>query len=208
MCTVRGSSLLIFSLEVENNKQASDKKWTGNKSAFLPDTGSWTDPQTHTDAHKSSLTICTFWNGTTTRSQLAVLQPVAHCCWLPLCHSTNLTSKYNSTSPSNNQPQCCCHWHAIDYDFSFVLNKVASSSLQVVNTHSPGKKVWLSGLAPAWAGGTSNLSDTYAAGFLWVQQRIFMRRANSCEFYWQTVTVASVCLSHWMLLCSEISNLE
>lgn len=25
MCTVRGSSLLIFSLEVENNKQASDK---------------------------------------------------------------------------------------------------------------------------------------------------------------------------------------
>lgn len=38
--------------------------------------------------------------------------------------------------------------------------------MQVVKTHSPGKKVWLGGLAPAWAGGTSNLSDTYAAGFL------------------------------------------
>lgn len=40
--------------------------------------------------------------------------------------------------------------------------------LQVVNTHNPGKKVWLGGLGPAWAGGISNLSDTYAAGFLWV----------------------------------------
>lgn len=37
---------------------------------------------------------------------------------------------------------------------------------QVVNTHTPGKKVWLGGLGPAWAGGISNLSDTYAAGFL------------------------------------------
>lgn len=41
-----------------------------------------------------------------------------------------------------------------------------SLSMQVVNTHSPGKKVWLGGLGPAWAGGINNLSDTYAAGFL------------------------------------------
>lgn len=39
-------------------------------------------------------------------------------------------------------------------------------SAQVVNTHTPGKKVWLGGLGPAWAAGFSNLSDTYAAGFL------------------------------------------
>ncbi|KAK1904993.1 Inactive heparanase-2 [Dissostichus eleginoides] len=44
------------------------------------------------------------------------------------------------------------------------INKVT----KVVNTHSPGKKVWLGGLGPAWAGGINNLSDTYAAGFLWV----------------------------------------
>ncbi|KAL7383135.1 hypothetical protein ABVT39_005384 [Epinephelus coioides] len=44
------------------------------------------------------------------------------------------------------------------------INKVT----KVVNTHTPGKKVWLGGLGPAWAGGISNLSDTYAAGFLWV----------------------------------------
>uniref|UniRef100_A0A3P8V3H8 Heparanase 2 (inactive) n=1 Tax=Cynoglossus semilaevis TaxID=244447 RepID=A0A3P8V3H8_CYNSE len=39
--------------------------------------------------------------------------------------------------------------------------------LDLVNTHTPGKKVWLGGLGPAWTGGINNLSDTYAAGF-WV----------------------------------------
>ncbi|XP_078421250.1 inactive heparanase-2 isoform X1 [Cetorhinus maximus] len=39
---------------------------------------------------------------------------------------------------------------------------------RVVNSHAPGKKVWLGGVGPAWAGGTTNLSDTYAAGFLWL----------------------------------------
>ncbi|XP_068614967.1 inactive heparanase-2-like [Brachionichthys hirsutus] len=38
----------------------------------------------------------------------------------------------------------------------------------IVNTHTPGKKVWLSGLVPAWSGGISDLSNTYAAGFLWM----------------------------------------
>ncbi|XP_072095791.1 inactive heparanase-2 isoform X1 [Mobula birostris] len=39
---------------------------------------------------------------------------------------------------------------------------------RIVNSHAPGKKVWLAGVGPAWAGGTTNLSDTYAAGFLWL----------------------------------------
>ncbi|XP_047458547.1 inactive heparanase-2 isoform X1 [Mugil cephalus] len=48
------------------------------------------------------------------------------------------------------------------------LTEQISKVTKVVNTHTPGKKVWLSGLGPAWAGGINNLSDTYAAGFLWV----------------------------------------
>ncbi|XP_077437514.1 inactive heparanase-2 [Vanacampus margaritifer] len=43
------------------------------------------------------------------------------------------------------------------------ITKVA----KVVSTHAPGKKVWLSGLGPAWSGGINNLSDTFAAAFLW-----------------------------------------
>ncbi|XP_067909188.1 inactive heparanase-2 isoform X3 [Heterodontus francisci] len=39
---------------------------------------------------------------------------------------------------------------------------------RVVNSHAPGKKVWLGGVGPSWAGGTTNLSDTFAAGFLWL----------------------------------------
>ncbi|XP_078269485.1 inactive heparanase-2 [Rhinoraja longicauda] len=39
---------------------------------------------------------------------------------------------------------------------------------RIVNSHAPGKKVWLAGVGPSWAGGTSNLSDTFAAGFLWL----------------------------------------
>ncbi|XP_030604124.1 inactive heparanase-2 isoform X2 [Archocentrus centrarchus] len=48
------------------------------------------------------------------------------------------------------------------------LAEQISKVTKVVNTHTPGKKVWLGGLGPAWASGISNLSDTYAAGFLWV----------------------------------------
>ncbi|TNN75287.1 Inactive heparanase-2 [Liparis tanakae] len=48
------------------------------------------------------------------------------------------------------------------------LTEQITKVTKVVNTHTPGKKVWLGGLGPAWAGGLSNLSDTYAAGFLWV----------------------------------------
>ncbi|XP_074531139.1 inactive heparanase-2 [Halichoeres trimaculatus] len=48
------------------------------------------------------------------------------------------------------------------------LTEQITKVTKVVNTHTPGKKVWLGGLGPAWAGGTSNISDTYAAGFLWM----------------------------------------
>ncbi|XP_068184416.1 inactive heparanase-2 [Antennarius striatus] len=48
------------------------------------------------------------------------------------------------------------------------LTEQITKVTKIVDTHTPGKKVWLSGLVPAWAGGISNLSDTYAAGFLWM----------------------------------------
>ncbi|XP_042184273.1 inactive heparanase-2-like [Oncorhynchus tshawytscha] len=48
------------------------------------------------------------------------------------------------------------------------LTEQITKVLKVVNSHAPGKKVWLGGVGPAWAGGTNNLSDTYAAGFLWL----------------------------------------
>uniref|UniRef100_A0A8C7R812 Heparanase 2 (inactive) n=1 Tax=Oncorhynchus mykiss TaxID=8022 RepID=A0A8C7R812_ONCMY len=48
------------------------------------------------------------------------------------------------------------------------LTEQITKVLKVVNSHVPGKKVWLGGVGPAWAGGTNNLSDTYAAGFLWL----------------------------------------
>ncbi|KAJ0067170.1 hypothetical protein NL108_012889, partial [Boleophthalmus pectinirostris] len=44
------------------------------------------------------------------------------------------------------------------------INKV----IKIVATHTTGKKVWLGGLGPAWTGGINNLSQTYAAGFLWI----------------------------------------
>uniref|UniRef100_A0A8C0JF86 Heparanase 2 (inactive) n=1 Tax=Chelonoidis abingdonii TaxID=106734 RepID=A0A8C0JF86_CHEAB len=39
---------------------------------------------------------------------------------------------------------------------------------KVVNTYTPGKKIWLEGIGATSAGGTNNLSDSYAAGFLWL----------------------------------------
>ncbi|XP_014812887.1 PREDICTED: inactive heparanase-2 [Calidris pugnax] len=37
---------------------------------------------------------------------------------------------------------------------------------KVVNTYTPGKKIWLEGVGATSAGGMNNLSDSYAAGFL------------------------------------------
>ncbi|KAK5612181.1 Inactive heparanase-2 [Crenichthys baileyi] len=48
------------------------------------------------------------------------------------------------------------------------LTEQITKVTKVVNTHTPGKKVWLGGLGPAWAGGNNNLSETYAASFLWM----------------------------------------
>ncbi|XP_068806040.1 inactive heparanase-2 isoform X4 [Struthio camelus] len=39
---------------------------------------------------------------------------------------------------------------------------------KVVSTYAPGKKIWLEGVGATSAGGMNNLSDSYAAGFLWL----------------------------------------
>ncbi|XP_009071787.1 PREDICTED: inactive heparanase-2 [Acanthisitta chloris] len=39
---------------------------------------------------------------------------------------------------------------------------------KVVSTYTPGKKIWLEGVGTTSAGGMNNLSDSYAAGFLWL----------------------------------------
>ncbi|NWI07236.1 HPSE2 protein, partial [Tichodroma muraria] len=39
---------------------------------------------------------------------------------------------------------------------------------KVVNTYTPGKKIWLEGVGMTSSGGMNNLSDSYAAGFLWL----------------------------------------
>ncbi|NXS92014.1 HPSE2 protein, partial [Jacana jacana] len=39
---------------------------------------------------------------------------------------------------------------------------------KVLNTYTPGKKIWLEGVGATSAGGMNNLSDSYAAGFLWL----------------------------------------
>ncbi|XP_071604673.1 inactive heparanase-2 isoform X3 [Heliangelus exortis] len=39
---------------------------------------------------------------------------------------------------------------------------------KVVNTYTPGKRIWLEGVGMTSAGGMNNLSDSYAAGFLWL----------------------------------------
>ncbi|XP_059421812.1 inactive heparanase-2 [Carassius carassius] len=48
------------------------------------------------------------------------------------------------------------------------LSEQITKVLKIVQTHAPEKRVWLGGVGPAWAGGTNNLSDTFAAGFLWL----------------------------------------
>lgn len=45
---------------------------------------------------------------------------------------------------------------------------VAFSVTQRVNQVSPGKKVWLGETSSAYGGGALGLSDTFAAGFMWV----------------------------------------
>ncbi|KAG8135761.1 hypothetical protein E2320_008760 [Naja naja] len=39
---------------------------------------------------------------------------------------------------------------------------------KVVNAHMPGKRIWLEGIGAASEGGITNLSDSYAASFLWL----------------------------------------
>ncbi|XP_059586269.1 inactive heparanase-2 isoform X2 [Alligator mississippiensis] len=39
---------------------------------------------------------------------------------------------------------------------------------KVVNVYAPGKRIWLEGVGASSAGGMTNLSDSFAAGFLWL----------------------------------------
>ncbi|XP_069719653.1 inactive heparanase-2 isoform X2 [Phaenicophaeus curvirostris] len=39
---------------------------------------------------------------------------------------------------------------------------------KVVSMYTPGKKIWLEGIGATSSGGMNNLSDSYAAGFLWL----------------------------------------
>ncbi|NXW64520.1 HPSE2 protein, partial [Eurystomus gularis] len=39
---------------------------------------------------------------------------------------------------------------------------------KVLNTYAPGKRIWLEGVGATSSGGMNNLSDSYAAGFLWL----------------------------------------
>ncbi|XP_044536662.1 heparanase [Gracilinanus agilis] len=51
---------------------------------------------------------------------------------------------------------------------SFIFS--AQKVFQVVNETRPGKKVWLGETSSAFGGGAPKLSDTYAAGFLWLDK--------------------------------------
>eukprot|EP00062_Callorhinchus_milii_P022769 gi/632980901/ref/XP_007907294.1/ PREDICTED: inactive heparanase-2 [Callorhinchus milii] len=55
-----------------------------------------------------------------------------------------------------------------DFMKTRLLDTLSDQIAKVVHKRAPGKKVWLGGVGPAWASGTNNLSDTYAAGFLWL----------------------------------------
>ncbi|XP_018412630.1 PREDICTED: inactive heparanase-2 [Nanorana parkeri] len=60
---------------------------------------------------------------------------------------------------------------AVDFLKTRLLDALAEQIRKiqsVVNMHTPGKKVWLGGISAPWSRGTNNLSDTYAAGFLWL----------------------------------------
>ncbi|XP_072480127.1 heparanase [Notamacropus eugenii] len=50
--------------------------------------------------------------------------------------------------------------------FIFSVQKV----LQIVNETTPGKKVWLGETSSAYGGGAPKLSDTYTAGFMWLDK--------------------------------------
>ncbi|XP_069756333.1 inactive heparanase-2 isoform X2 [Narcine bancroftii] len=57
---------------------------------------------------------------------------------------------------------------ATDFLKTRLLDTLSDQIAKIVNSHAPGKKIWLAGVGPAWAGATTNLSHTYAAGFLWL----------------------------------------
>uniref|UniRef100_A0A8C4S8I7 Heparanase n=1 Tax=Erpetoichthys calabaricus TaxID=27687 RepID=A0A8C4S8I7_ERPCA len=67
-----------------------------------------------------------------------------------------------------------CTWHQffkIAYSYGENLNVFISLIyLQIVEKIVPGKKVWLGETGSAFGGGAPGLSDTYVAGFMWLDK--------------------------------------
>uniref|UniRef100_A0A8C7U1N1 Heparanase n=1 Tax=Oncorhynchus mykiss TaxID=8022 RepID=A0A8C7U1N1_ONCMY len=51
-----------------------------------------------------------------------------------------------------------------------VLNTLALKTHEVMELTSPGKKVWLGETSSAYGGGAKGLSDTFVAGFMWLDK--------------------------------------
>uniref|UniRef100_A0A8D3CJ92 Heparanase n=1 Tax=Scophthalmus maximus TaxID=52904 RepID=A0A8D3CJ92_SCOMX len=51
-----------------------------------------------------------------------------------------------------------------------VLDTLALKTSEVLQTVSPGKKVWLGETSSAYGGGATGLSDTFVAGFMWLDK--------------------------------------
>ncbi|NXP37133.1 HPSE2 protein, partial [Leiothrix lutea] len=81
---------------------------------------------------------------------------------------------------------------------------------KVVNTYTPGKKIWLEGVGMTSAGGMNNLSDSYAAGFLDITTLCASAGAgvqvHSMAMCWSTggavvlLTVPSAPQDYWLSL--------
>ncbi|XP_066566943.1 heparanase [Amia ocellicauda] len=58
----------------------------------------------------------------------------------------------------------------LDPEVLDTLSSKTTEVLQIVSESSPGKKVWLGETSSAYGGGAPGLSDTYAAGFMWLDK--------------------------------------
>ncbi|KAL8187505.1 UNVERIFIED_CONTAM: hypothetical protein K2H54_049772 [Gekko kuhli] len=66
--------------------------------------------------------------------------------------------------------RCCCKVGIPGQLGRFMVSWPANEvcHLEVVNSHVPGKRIWLEGIGATSEGVTTNLSDSYAASFLWL----------------------------------------